>query len=977
MHLRVGFLFFLSGAAGLAYQVTWSRSLGLVFGASHLAVTTVLTVFMAGQALGGAWLGKQADRAQRPLALYGWLELGVAGSALAFLALLTVYPAFYRALSHVSAHPAYLTIVRTLFASAALLVPTTLMGGTLPVLTRFATESEGGFGRHLSLLYGYNTLGAVAGTLAAGFWLLPTLGVTRTLLVACGASVAVGGVALVLDRAVSRPTSQPAAQAEADRAGDLSLTPRLRRLALIATGVSGFCALGYEVLWTRMLTLVVGTSVYSFAIMLTAFLTGIGLGSHLYSLLPWNRPNVPVGRRHMLVVASAHLGVGLSALAVTTLMRDLPHLTRAIQSALLRGGPSEFGARLTSSGVVALAFMLVPALFMGLAFPASAAVWSAGRRRAGNAAGEALVANTVGAVLGPMICGFVLVYAIGIERSLHVLVALNLGTALLVAAAARNAPRWSLVLGPALAFAVIVVRIASPDWGRAWDRDYFATYTNNARSSATPEQAREMMRDVDVLYYREGVNETVSSIRFFGSAQAFIVNGRPEASTFPVDVALQRSLGHLPALLHPSPRRVFVLGTGTGMTLGSLSIHPEVQRLVLGEIEAGMLGVARTFERWNHRVLDDPKLTVVLNDGRNFLATTDEKFDVISADPIHPWSGGAGYLYTREYFQTVAARLDRGGIACQWLPIYELDDGDLRSVVRTFGQAFRHVLVWLTYYDTVLIGSNDPIRVDEDALRRRLAASPAVQEDLAAIHMGSAIDLLAHFLMGTEGARDFGASGTINTDDNLWLEFDAPAHQGRGDLTGKNVLALAANRESLFPYLDVAAGSVERERARWDERLRIARLTDRAQAAMLLGAPPDEQNRLVAAAASVDPGHGPLKFILEERAFQERGNPKAVGWTEFQTSDGPPLRLTAVRQFLTRDRVLISFVDNARREILAERYLDGRFAELEGDSVRFVEAALGGVQRRLAAQSHGTPSGVSTSEDLRKAMAEIPGPAPR
>lgn len=929
MRFAVFVLFFLSGAAGLIYEVAWSRSLGVVFGASHLAVTTVLAVYMGGQALGGAWLGRRSDRTARPLRLYAALELGVAISALAFLGVMHVFPSFYRTLARVSPDPVYLTAVRGLFSAAALIVPTTLMGGTLPSLSRFVTHGQGSLARRLSVLYALNTFGAVVGTLAAAFWLLRSLGVTATVLVAAVTSAVVGGAAFLLDARIGRPAPVEEGPPAALHPGT-GLSDRVRKLALVGAGVSGFCALGYEVLWTRMLTLVVGTSVYSFAIMLAAFLSGIGLGSQVYAVMPLER-RTETGRAHARLFAMTQVAIGATAGLVTVAMRFLPVASTKIQLALLGTGHGGFSIRLLGTGVLAFASMVVPAFFMGLAFPAAAAVWSEGRTDPGRAVGSLLLSNTIGAIAGSIAAGFLFIFLLGIERSLHLLVVANvaMGMAMIAGLYGR---RWALWAVPALAAALVAVRVLFPEFGRVWDQKFFAAFANTPRDAASFENVREYLGDVEVLYYQEGVNETVSSVRTLGHLQTFIVNGRPEASTYPADVAVQRALGHLPMLLHRNPRRAFVLGTGTGMTLGSISVHPQLEHLVLAEIERSMLGVARTFERWNHRVLDNPRLQIVFNDGRNFLATTKEKFDVISADPIHPWSGGAGYLYTREYFQAVARRLDEGGIACQWLPLYELRRRDIRSVVRTWSEAFPHVAIWVTYYDAVLIGSKSPLAVDEAGLDRRIQAAPGVRADLEEVYMGTAKNLLEHFLMGDEGARDFARGGVVNTDDNLWLEFSAPFSQGVGDADGKNLRTLSKNRESLA-VLEIAGLDEAGKHARWDPVEQLGRVFDVAHARHLLGRPSAEIDPFLSIVAERDPDYGPLKFLLEEREFERRSEPAPVAEEVFATDEGP-LRVVAVRQFVARERVLLSFVDPARREIFGQRYVDGSWATLADDSLR-------------------------------------------
>lgn len=969
-------LFFLSGAASLVYEVAWARSLSVIFGASHLAVTTVLAVYMGGQALGSALVGARADRTERPLRLYGLLELGIGVSALGFIALMAIYPALYVPLARVAEEsPLYLTVVRTTFAVVAMIVPTTLMGGTLPTLSRFFARREGGLARQLSRLYAFNTFGAVAGSLLAGFVLLPALGVTATILVAAAISLGVGGASVLLQR---HEACAPASLGEAAAPEGAPAVPAgpgalAARLTLLGIGLSGFCALGYEVLWTRMLTLVVGTSVYSFTVMLVAFLAGIALGSHAYGLLHRRGAGA---RTSVVLFGAVQVLIGASALTVTALMRGLPGASGRAHALLSGLAGSGFGGRLASSFGLALAYMLVPAFLMGLAFPMAAAVWSAHRRGAGAAVGRLLTSNTIGAILGSAASGFVLVYLFGIERSLQMLVIVNVAGGLTIAVSATG--RRRAVAAVAVAGGVLLaVRGASVSRARLWDQRYFAAFANTSAGVESSEEVASRLQDTEILYYHEGVDETVSVIRPRGDPlQSFIVNGRPEASNAPMDMQFQRTLGHLPMLLNPHPRSVFVLGTGSGMTLGATSLHPEAERIVLAEIEPGVLGVARTFSRFNARVLDDPRLHVVFNDGRNYLASTRQKFDVITADPIHPWSGGAAYLYTREYFRTVAEHLAPGGVASQWLPLYELSTRDVRTVLRTFAEAFPHVMVWVTYYDAALIGSNDPIVIDERALAGRLAR-PAIRDNLAAVHMGSAEDLLAYFVMGDAGARAFARGGQVNTDDNLALEFSAPFSQGVST-DGDNVEALTASRESLLPYLAPVRAEEQRraDAARWTRDLETARIFDRAHALYLVGGRGSpELGALLDAVAARDPGYAPLRFLVDEKALADRCEPALVADAAFDVSGPDPgptrIRISAVRQFMGRGRVLVSFVDNAHREIYAQHLVYGRYEQLEDVTRGYVSATLGAVRASVA---RGTPAEALRASLAREASARAPAP---
>ena len=938
-------LFFLSGAAALVYQVVWVRSFGLVFGGSHLAVTTVLSVFMGGLALGGWLVGRKVDQSSRPLRLYALLELGIAASAIAYIGLMAAYPHLYIPLARaVGDSPVALTAIRVLFAMAAMIVPTTLMGGTLPVLVRFATAGSERLSRQLSFLYAFNTLGAVAGTLAGAFALLEWLGVGRTLAVAIAANVVIGLLAFLIPERAFVPSEAPSVDdATGSRArpeGGVDVTDdavpaAAYRMVLWGIGVSGFCALGYEVLWTRILSLVVGTSVYGFATMLVAFLTGIAAGSQVYGLLGREDQSPRSIARSVLVFAAVQVAIGVVALVVTVAIRDLPTHVTSFRQLFLSDSASMWEARQKTNLVVAFAYMFVPAFFMGIAFPLAGTVHAAYRHRVGGAVGEVLSYNTVGAILGASVSGFVLIYAFGIERSLQILVALNIGLGACVAASLTRT-RWAAPVAFVGVAGVLLALSMFPDWGRVWNRKYFAIYRNNQENVFnTPHRIRDALENTDVLFFHEGINETISVIRPKGAKQALIVNGKVVASTTRQDVQCQYTLGHLPMLLHPDPKRVFVLGLGTGMTLGAVSVHPEVEQLVLAEIEPSVAPAARTFARFNHDVLDSPKLRTVFADGRNYLLTAREPFDVITADPIHPWTRGSAYLYTREYYRLAADRLTPGGLMTQWLPIYELTPRDVATVVRTFREAFEYSVLWLTQYDAELVGSNAPIVIDEERLAQRMAV-PAVATDLAMVEMGSVDDFLSYFVAGTRGLREFASRGVVNTDDNLSLEFSAPRSVGVGRVMGDNVLALTRHRESVADYLKPLSDP-ERQaarRARWQRLLQAARIHDEAHAQFLWGQAGSSDFRAAIETLDADfPEYAPGRFLKGEHQNVKRAVPRLVASEAFAllAPDGTRriVEISAVQIRIGTSRGLVIFADNAAREIYGQRYQDGSTEELD------------------------------------------------
>jgi len=972
------FLFFLSGAAALVYQVVWVRSLTLVFGGSHLAVTAVLSIFMAGLAAGGYAVGRRVDRVGKPLRLYGFLELGIAASALAFAGLMQVYPAVYSGLAQGRDDaPLYLTAVRMVFSIVALIVPTTLMGGTLPVLSRLVSAGPDHLRRHLSFLYGFNTLGSVLGAFLAGFVLLRLYAVSTTLYAAVATSAIVGVISLALqgraDAAPAAPDGLPApVDAPADAIGPLPL-----RLVLWGIGVSGFCALGYEVLWTRVLTIAVGASVYGFTTILVAFLTGIALGSGAYgALVRISGAAAPKTNRLVAWFGMTQVVIGITALLVTVYLRDVPANAIRLQGYFLDPEAASFQGRVWAGFALAFLYMVVPALFMGAAFPLAGEVLARQRRAVGRAVGDVLASNTVGSILGAAVSGLVLIRVAGIERSLQLLTVVNLGMGLLVLASLRK-QRWLPAAVAASAAGVMAFLVLSPDAARMWDRKYFAIFrSNQPEAFRTPEMVREAVENTDVLYYAEGVESIVSVIKVKGGEQAFLTNGRVEASTHVQAQQVQFTLGHLPMLLNENPREVLVVGMGSGMTAGATAVHPTVERVTLVEIEDQVRGVARTFEAYNHRLLDHPKVRVVVNDGRNFLTTTDRMFDVITADPIHPWFKGAGYLYSSEYFALAARHLRPGGVIAQWLPLYELTPQDLASVVRTVRQHFAHTMLWITHYDAVIVGRNSPFAVDEADLARRLS-EPEVAGDLQRVNMGSAADLLSFFVMGTEGMTRFGQGGTLNTDDRLYLEFSAPFSIATSAVMGANVAALSAHRESLLPYLKPApdAEGRRRQQEEADLHLKAGRMGDAVLAFYLTeGASNPGVTQALRRLTLEHPWYAPGRALWAEHETALALEPRLLQQGDFQFLTGDDrsatIALSAVLVPVSRSRASIMFVDNAARTVYGQVYVDdyGRDG-LAGRIAADVMAAVREAYDREAAaardRGQGLPPLAATSERLR------------
>jgi spermidine synthase len=871
-------IFFLSGVAALIYEIVWTRYLSLIFGGSHLAITTVLAVFMGGLALGSYIIGKKSSSCKKLLRLYGFLELGIAVSALLFVTLMRFYPMIYVPLAQVSVtSPIYLSFIRVSFAAIAMILPTTLMGGTLPVLSSFISDQIRRLGSRLSLLYGFNTLGAVVGAALTGFFLLRKYSVSTTLTTAVLINIVIGLLSIILQNKVQAVLSNEGNSTTDVSTPDTALpksTTNLFSLKLVlwGIGVSGFCALGYEVLWTRILSIVIGASVYGFTLLLMAFLAGIGIGSASFGLFlnlsgTERKGAGSISMKSVVCFGLVQVIIGVSALFVTMHLRDLPTHTFSLldfyHSTETRIGP--FKTRQLANFVLAFSFMFVPAFFMGVAFPLAGKIHGQHKKIVGCAVGEILTYNTIGAILGSAFSGFAFIYLLGIQRSVEVIILINIGFGLLLMASVKRIKVLNWGIFVTMVIAILIVALNPGIW-QLWNPKLYAIYqTSTPDIFSSKKKIQEALSNTDILYYGEGVEAIVSVVQS-GRAMCFITNGRVEASNNASDRQCQYTLGHLPMLLNKNPKKVFVLGAGSGMTLGATLVHPSVEQVTLAEIEPKVLGVARSFGIYNHYALDNPKLRIVFNDGRNFLLTTEEKFDVITADPIHPWFSGAGYLYSTEYFKIAAKRLNPGGIICQWLPLYELTEDNLKSIVKTLRVNFAYTMVWLTHVDAELIGSNSPIIIDEKELERRIR-EPEVLQDLEQVKMGSAEDFLSYFLMGTEGAKAYSSEGIINADDNLYLEFSAPKSIGKGHLLATNVLNMNKYRESILPYLRTPGDETARaqQQKTWNENLKASYLYDKAHVLNLGGhyATPEYENYIAELDAKY-PAFSPFTFLKGE-----------------------------------------------------------------------------------------------------------------
>jgi spermidine synthase len=735
--------FLLSGFAALLYQMAWMRQFSTVFGTSETAVATVLSAYMGGLALGAALAGRIVKLIRRPVLFYGILEAAIAVSALSVPVLLTAAGYLYATvLGGQPSIPDAAGWGQPLFyfvvAFAVLMVPTACMGATLPVLTRYVVSSDDQIGRRVGGLYAINTLGAVCGAIAAGFVLLPSVGLRGTVWSGVFVNILVFGIAVLVAKA-STPTPQP----------DSEVTPapqdeafRYAGMILPIMTLSGVCTFVYEVLWTRLLSHILGGSVAAFAIMLASFLSGIAIGSIVASRFARTRA----------IAATAFVASQLGIAATSVLIYY--SLNQYLQADL------EYQVN-----VLAAFLVLMPAtLFIGATFPLAVRIYAADANVAARSSARVYAWNTLGAIFGAAIAGFFLVPLLKYEGAIRAMVLLNLALAAAAAAIRPTARR------PSLAVSVAFLGIAATL--------YFPSAPERIlRFSPMMETASG-----EIVYYDVGRSATVLVFEQDGELR-FRNNGLPEAAAVPLGTPpmldSQRLLGAFPVLIRPDTRSALIVGLGAGKAVTGLP--PTVEEVDVIELEPKVIAANEAVsERRKYNPMQDPRLSIFINDARSALALTSKKYDMIVSQPSHPWSAGASHLYTTEYMQLVAEHLHDGGVFLQWINSQFVDEELLQSLCATILDVYPHVRIYQWAPQVLFfVASDQPMDVERQILT---TGRPFRDAPLFYLELGVATveDVVAALMMDEQGVREFAAGSRVITDDFNMMAMESAALMREG-----------------------------------------------------------------------------------------------------------------------------------------------------------------------------------------------------
>ena len=801
-----------SGLAGLIYEVSWTRLLTSYMGHTTAAASAVVAAFMGGLAVGAAVGGKIADRLPRRRCLHAYiaLEALVVGVALVLPYELGAFTPLLRSTYANGDANLIFPVVRLLSCLVMMFVPAAALGATFPIAVRWYVGDDDRVGSSGGALYAANTAGAALGALAAGFVLIPKIGVAGTTEVGMAASL-IAMMAVVLLTFVSRGEMAKPARSHADPTGRVEKRrAALRRgakstvvesdvarapwLAAGVLGLTGMASLIVEITWTRVLALTMGPTIYAFSATLAVLIGGIACGSAAGA---WIAARVRTPAAWLAVILA---GAAMSASEASALAGGAVPLRVAQEVA---ASPGSFDQMLTRGAMLIAALIFPTAVGFGAAFPLAFAMLPARRPNdAGGTATEGLTTdapasdtaselgfvyaiNTVGAVVGSLAAGFLLIPHLGLQQTLRLASVLLVFSAAIVLFASRLSDVARMVGGLAAVGGVAMIVFSPP-----WDRDLLASggyiYAPYAPKVLDLETA---LKAGTLLYYREGAAATVSVKRLTGTL-SLAIDGKVDASTRS-DMLTQRLVAHVPLLLHEHPKEICIIGLGSGVTLGSALRYP-IERADVVELSPEVVEASRYFADENYHALDDPRTHLIVGDGRSHLLLSNRQYDAIISEPSNPWIAGVASLFTREFFSAARDRLAPGGVICQWAHTYNISDADLRSIVATFRSVFPGGTVWMIgEEDLLLVASNGPL----DPLLSNIASNwkqPGVARDLASVSVREPFSILSLFVGGPSELGAYTQGASVFTDDRSALEFSAPKelHTEGASANASNLAAL-------------------------------------------------------------------------------------------------------------------------------------------------------------------------------------------
>lgn len=772
-----------SGLAGLIYEVTWTRLLTLYIGHTTAAASAVVAAFLGGLAIGAGVGGRVASSLSPRRALHGYVALEIAVVICALL--LPLELALFRPMlqwAYADGSGALFGWIRVASCIVMVMLPALALGATFPMAVRWFARNSREPAAESGTLYFLNTVGAALGSLLAGFVLIPSIGMSGAIYVAMAGTTVAALCVYLLSRSATDTELEPLPpikpkQTSAERKH--SYVPPA--LAIGILGVSGFAALVHEIAWTRILSLILGPTTYAFATTLAAVIAGVALGSGVGTRLVATRAPKAAGMLAFALLLAAVTAGQTYSMAGTRL---------PMMVARFVAESTDFDQLLIRGVLFTMALIVPTAACLGAAFPLALSLADDRKHSVPGQFGLVYAVNTIGSVAGSLAAGFIFIPVLGIQATLWIVSGcLIAATLALIFSGALTGLSRGVGLAVA-AIAAIIVAISPP-----WDRELLASGVYMYAPYVPKDLDLEtQLKAGELLYYEEGAAATVSVKRLTGTT-TLAVDGKTDASNRG-DMLTQKLIAHLPLLLHRDPKNVFVIGLGSGMTVGAALTHP-IERADVIEISPEVVKASEFFKSENRHALADPRTNLIIGDGRSHLALSRQQYDVIVSEPSNPWIAGVSSLFTREYFSSALDRLASGGIICQWVNAYNISGDDLKSVIATFTSVFPNGTVWLVGRDDVLLLASREGAPDLDEVPVRMRR-PAVAADLASVGVVDAFSITSLYVAGPHELTAYAAGARIFTDDRLTLEFTAP-RELHNPHAGENGATLRALRTDSQP----------------------------------------------------------------------------------------------------------------------------------------------------------------------------------
>lgn len=735
------FLFFLSGFTSLLYELVWIRELSVVFGKTILATSIVVAVYMAGLGLGSIYWGRRIDQDGNSIKIFGILQFSISASCFIVLILFSILPLLYKSVFQAfNLSPNSPLILIFLTSSLFMLVPTFMMGGTLPVISKCFIKSNLGIGSGIGKLYAINTLGGIIGAWLTGYFLIGSIGQTKTQLLAIIVNVILGFAAFSLS---SKEKHGYQVDIKIEEVEETGYPDYIVKFSLLVAGLSGFCSLSYEILSIRALSVFLVNSSYSFSSILIIFLLGISIGSFIFAKFLSDKKHL------LLILALSQVVIGLYLFIVTAFLNELPILLFPLNNYLLKIPL----LKIVFPGLF-LSFILlfIPTVAMGISFPAVCKVYTSSIDNIGEKIGGVYLLNTIGSIIGPLFAAFLLIPLLGVSKGIIAVACINLCLGILLLLFEKGLKNKARFIAANIVLIIISIFFAHRGINKS------IIHPPSIHKLSTPSEA--------ILYYKETTDGTVL-VREDKSTgiKTLYVNNNAVCGIVYDAVIVVKMLGHLPFIINPMAKDIFIIGFGTGITTAEAAKH-RVRNIDCVEICPGLKEASKYFSDFNNNIVSNPKVNFIDGDGRNHLLLTNKKYDIISCDPTHP-TLGCGNLYTREYFQLCKEHLKSGGVVSQYLPLHRLSTHDFKSIIKTFYSVFPHTSVWLAHSHCILLGTINNHKIDFRFLKGFIGF---LRDDM----LNDPYRLSTSLFLDENAVNEFTKSAELHTDDRAFLDFFTP-----------------------------------------------------------------------------------------------------------------------------------------------------------------------------------------------------------